>query len=202
MGWTVHFNCNLKSMIRDRIRPWENTKVEGYDRVTGETLKHCFRGAVTHSGRLWSVREVKWWRNGEVVNTVRYIALDLLVYSRQDEGWAYKDIDESCGPYEIDCPLSYLEMTPQPESECAGPWREKVRAYHADRQRRNTLYKRVKVGDNITLRGGIRPHDGRVVELRKMKRGHRIVMSSGGAHFFIRPRDIETVETADAYCAG
>lgn len=46
---------------------------------------------------------------------------------------AIKSMDETCGPYYFDCPLSFLERADPPVGPYAGPWRDKVREFHANR---------------------------------------------------------------------
>lgn len=66
----------------------------------------------------------------------RFVLL-VLVQSGHD-GWSYKDIAESMGPAEVDCPLRLLDLTePGDGSKHATEWRAKVRAVHAEQQRRN-----------------------------------------------------------------
>lgn len=65
-----------------------------------------------------------------------FIGLDLMAGSgRSREGWGYKDLDESVGPCEVNCPISYLAQASDPVGY-AVEWREKVRAYHAARRSR------------------------------------------------------------------
>ena len=36
-----------------------------------------------------------------------------------EHGYAYKDMDETCGPVDIDCPLRLLDVTDEPTEEYA-----------------------------------------------------------------------------------
>jgi hypothetical protein len=54
----------------------------------------------------------------------------------QPTEWGYKGLDESALPCEVNCPLSLLNATNAPPNEHAIEWREKVRAYHAERKAR------------------------------------------------------------------
>lgn len=50
-------------------------------------------------------------------------------YTGMDKDWwGYKDVHETAGPYEISCPVSYLEMCTAPESQWAYEWRQRVYA--------------------------------------------------------------------------
>lgn len=103
-----------------------------------KTLKHCFKG-----NNMWAVQEYT-RPTGEVV---RFICLYLLRGSNNSrDGWGYKDISEGAGPVELSCPVSYLDMVPDPGGY-ATEWRQRVRAYAAKSSR--TLEK----GQKFTLYG-------------------------------------------------
>lgn len=59
--------------------------------------------------------------------------------------WGYKDIEESMGPCEVNCPLSYLDMAPEPDGEYGRNWRERVRAFQAKRGMKLSIGLRVKL---------------------------------------------------------
>jgi hypothetical protein len=63
--------------------------------------------------------------------------------------WGYKDMDESMGPYEYDCPLALLDKLGPPPNEWAANWREKVRAFHARRAAGADIVKTAKKGDKV-----------------------------------------------------
>lgn len=64
-----------------------------------------------------------------------FIGLDMIKGgTRRDPGWGYKDLDESCGPCEVNCPLSYLDKV-SPATGHAVAWRERVRAHHEARRK-------------------------------------------------------------------
>lgn len=74
-----------------------------------------------------------WYLARERATGQHWIGLDLMQSGRA-EGWGYKDMDESVGPNAIDCPLAYLAAPHAEPLGFAAQWRERVRAYHADRQ--------------------------------------------------------------------
>lgn len=139
MGWS--FRCDpqsKKSLIEERIRTQSNS-----DGTTWTVLAHSIRG-----NSLWKVVEVT--KPGE--ESKRYIALDLLgTGGQRGGGWGYKDIDESMGPCETSCPLSYLAMVPDPGGYATG-WREKVRAYHARRGQKLELGQQIKLTNGETYK--------------------------------------------------
>lgn len=79
-----------------------------------------------------------WYLVRERATGLHWVGLDLLQSGRGD-GWGYKDLDESVGPCAVDCPLAYLAAPHADRHGWALQWRERVRAYHADRQARPAL---------------------------------------------------------------
>jgi hypothetical protein len=49
---------------------------------------------------------------------------------KSDYNFSYKDMDETVGPYECECPLRILNLLTPTTSEYALQWRERVRMYH------------------------------------------------------------------------
>ena len=61
------------------------------------------------------------------------IGLDLMQGGpRSDPGWGYKDLDESAGPNEVNCPITYLKLASAPTGY-AIEWRKKVLEHHAQK---------------------------------------------------------------------
>ena len=129
MGWLFRCGSTRKELIEERIKGWERTNPD--DLVIKSTcLAHCYRGG-SFSGVLWSVWERTFTKDGhEVEPTQRWIQCDLLRHSKHDEGWGYKDMEESCGPYYFSCPLKYLRMVPIEEYGGNASWREQVVLHH------------------------------------------------------------------------
>jgi len=135
MGWTYPHGVNRKELIAQRVKGWERETETML--VKSVCLKHCFRGGV-FSGVLWCVWERTFQLDGkEVQPTERWIQCDLL---RCDQGsWAYKDMEESMGPYYYSCPLGYLELVPLEQFGGNAEWRKEVVEHHQRRaeKRRN-----------------------------------------------------------------
>ena len=128
MGWLFKPGSIRRELIAERTKGWEQASDEML--VESKCLAHCFRGG-RFSGVLWSVWERTFTKDGlEVEPKQRWIQCDLLKYSRFDDGWGYKDMDESMHPYFYSCPLGYLEMVPVAEFGGNEEWREGVRSYH------------------------------------------------------------------------
>ncbi len=132
MGWLFTRGSTRKELITEQTKNWT---ANGPDDTTVNTtcLAHCYRGG-RFSGVLWSVWERTFVRNGEAVQpTERWITCNLL-RCRKDDGWGYKDLDESMHPFYYSCPLRYLNLVPIEVHGGCKEWREGVRRYHA-RQR-------------------------------------------------------------------
>ena len=76
-----------------------------------------------------------WYLARDRETGLHWIGLDLMQSGRGD-GWGYKDMDESCGPTAVDCPLAYLAASHAEPEGFAATWRERVRSYHAARRSR------------------------------------------------------------------
>ena len=80
--------------------------------------------------RLWFLAQT---RSGEQPGR-KWIGLTL-IDSRRGEV-AVKCLDETVGPCYYDCPLAFLAQADAAGGPYAGPWREQVRAFHANRSAR------------------------------------------------------------------
>jgi len=138
MGWT-YYETTRKSMIDDLTRSWGNALPTG-GRVETTTIAKCFRGNIRFSGRLWAVhQQVTTDAGGKVLFCHRFLMLYLM--RCHTRAWGYKDISEGCGPYEVDCPKSYLELT-RHSPDLNKEWRESVEAFHARRRAKREEAKR------------------------------------------------------------
>jgi len=102
-------------------------------------------------------------------NTERFIGCSILG-SDPGCGWGSKDMEESMGPCYYSCPLSYLDIVPDPGGY-ATAWREQVREYW---QKRRSARAKVKVGDTILLGegfsvGGVMRPSMKIVSLKPMR---------------------------------
>ena len=127
MGWLFTPGSTRRGLIAERIDGWERTNDDSTV-ITSKCLAHCYRGG-SFAGVLWSVWERSFDRNGEQAEpTQRWIMCDLLRYER--DGWGFKDIEESMGPFYYSCPQKYLGMVPLDEFGGNAEWREQVVSYH------------------------------------------------------------------------
>ncbi|ATA53135.1 hypothetical protein CKY39_07865 [Variovorax boronicumulans] len=96
--------------------------------------------------RLWFLAQT---RTGERAGR-KWIGLTLIDCRKGEV--AVKGMDESCGPCYYDCPMAFIAQADAPTGSYAGPWREKVRAFHASRSARRMAIRpgvRVSYGAHV-----------------------------------------------------
>jgi hypothetical protein len=175
MGWTVTHEKKLKPFIEDLVREYHTVTPDGNGEQRYRVcLAHSYAMASPGEGTLYAVWEVwkTYLKTGATVpieiagSKKRFIAIYLCKFyggRGRADGWGYKDMDESCGPNEVHCPLSFLQLAPDPApGNCGGcgkcgtcwsrSWRDKVRSYHADAEMKRRTLAGLKVGDKVWLR--------------------------------------------------
>lgn len=75
--------------------------------------------------------------------------------ARDGHIFAYKDMDESCGPHESQCPARILDLLTEPANDYAREWRARCRA-----RLRLTSRKLPKTGDRLIFPEPVRFTDG------------------------------------------
>lgn len=118
MGWLFTWNDTKEELLERRLRA-PSRFVEGCE------LLHS---SVVGNNHWYLLKD----KTGRVS-----IGLDKMAAGGKNEGWGYKDMDETCGPVEVNCPLSFLDKASEPTGY-AIEWREKVRQYHAKRKAKKT----------------------------------------------------------------
>ena len=137
MGWLFSPSWPNKETMRRHLTAENGIK----------TLKSCWKG-----NNLWAVQEYEYKEGPDAGKVVRFVALYMCRFGKGEGG--YKDVDESMGPYQTNCPISYIEMVEAHEQEhgygprsYAAEWRESVRAAIAKANRK------LQVGMKIKLYG-------------------------------------------------
>lgn len=144
MGWLFQPGSTRREFIKERTQGWQRASNQML--VKSSCLAHCFRGG-RFSGVLWSVWEQTLNGDGQEVEPKRrWIQCDLLQYSKSNEGWGYKDMEESMHPYFYSCPLGYLNMVPVEQFGGSEEWRDGVRSYH-QRAKEKRAAKRLQQAD-------------------------------------------------------
>jgi len=196
MGWLFSQGQTKDELVNRRVKNWENDsedKEGNKFHAAGKCIAHTLRG-----NNLWTVWEITKTPIGEnvIVESFRYIGLDLLSNDR-GYGWGYKDLCESDGPGDVNCPLSYLKMVPVPDSQYAAPWREKVKAYHAEKAQKTKKREKIAVGSHLVLIDGLTVNGMPLKEVTVVAvEPRRIIGSFMGRPVKIAPRYIKEVVAA------
>ena len=112
MGWLFHTtDYGRKAFIEERTRNEENAKTKWECLAFSDKKKH-----------LWKVIRKT---DKETNESITFIALDMISKER-NSGWGYKDLDESCGFCQMDCPKKFLAMTNAPRNNYATEWYAKM----------------------------------------------------------------------------
>ncbi len=110
------------------------------------------------------------WYLAKHSSGVTFIGLDLMKGgTKESPGWGYKSMDESCGPNEVNCPISYLaKADPATPGSYADSWRKSVEAYHQAKRVKTKLTEGMQVcysGLNYELKANLGRKGWRVCEL-------------------------------------
>lgn len=110
MGWTFSREWNTKEKMVEYLQ-------KGY--------KDASEFRLTYEGDQWVLWTVLHFKGNSL------IVCDLIEPSRN--GWGYKTMDESMGPYYYSCPARFLELT-DGSPYANHQWRLEVLKYHAVRK--------------------------------------------------------------------
>lgn len=118
MGWLFSYDTSEKrpQLLARLRRPERFAPDNELLRSSAIGNNHWYLAKHIPTGRIW-------------------IGLDLMKGGGRTEGWGYKDLDESMGPCEVNCPITYLDLASEPEGY-AIEWRQRVRAHHAAKKAR------------------------------------------------------------------
>jgi hypothetical protein len=144
MGWDICPNSTRKEIIADCTKDWENTTSSGV-KVTQKCLAKQFKGA-SYRGTVYAVMEQTHSKDGVVIKQERHIFVALLEYYRENRGWGYKSMEETCGPCVDGCPKKYFDMVPCPDHPWARAWRLKCNLRRDLKAKWKELNKAYKLG--------------------------------------------------------
>lgn len=153
MGWTYYHKDHGRTAadeVRDHLT-WESD-ISSYRALDVAVVKlRTAYAAVEQITKATGERKV-------------WAAVFLLGYAPNDEyNFGYKDMDESMGPCECDCPERILNLlTDPPLNEWAAQWRERCRANLAKRQATRGL---VKTGHTYELARSLSMRDGATLSI-------------------------------------
>lgn len=115
---------------------------------------------------------------------------------KEDYNFAYKEVEESLGPCEIDCPASILKLLTPIDSEYANEWRNKcwenIREKQEKKKNPNSL-KNLPIGAVIEMNPW--KEDGNTLKLEKIDypRYKSPIWYCRETGFKYQPKDIESV---------
>jgi len=103
--------------------------------------------------------------------------------------FGYKDMDESMGPFEAECPTAILDLLTDTMSDYADAWRARCRAYHEA----HTAKPKLRNGDTIVFAEPVRFSDGSThrhmlvrIDPNNPRRKYYQAQGAGGAHGYYR----------------
>ena len=177
MGWTEYHATHYKNGKVDRKAECDAYFMEGLNRGHFNVLKSAMVGSTYYA----AVSPLK--RGGAKDETGNYIYIDIPENERTVFGvvfltssnmkdyynFAYKDMDESCGPYKYDCPKSILDLLTPTENEYANEWRKTCYENIAKKKNPNALSK-LPVGTVIKV---IMPFDTKYFRAGQEVRLHK-----------------------------
>lgn len=155
MGWTeYHASCYRNKKI-DRKAECDalfNDDMVLDHKVIGkfEVLKSSMVGSTYYA----AVKKTKFATETEPEKSCVFAAVCLTSTNMKDYyNFAYKDMDETCGPYNYDCPKGILDLLTPTDNEFAKNWREKCYEKLKSKQDKNSLSK-LPVGSVIKFQDG------------------------------------------------
>lgn len=161
MGWTSYHATHYKNGKVDRKAECDamfNSDAVSWNedhKVIGryEVLKSSMIGSTYYAAVKKTI-----FATEEKPENINVFAMVCLTNTDAEDhfNFAYKDMDESCGPYKYDCPKGILDLLTPTESEFANEWRNRCRENLEKKKDKNSLSK-LPIGSEIkfTL------HDGR-----------------------------------------
>lgn len=163
------------------------TSIVGTPKTQIEMLRRQYTSANTDSSWIYEFMDIKATHYGRRI----WVALKnkhsgkssilLYILEKRETEWWYKDIDESMGILQLDCPMELINKTTGDGTPYSTEWREKIKKNNALKR----LNKNVEVGEIITVYG----NEYRLT--KKIKRSWKGVRLTTGVEYNIRPSQIK-----------
>ncbi len=166
MGWTYTNKpsyISAKEYIEKNCLTW-TSDTHDY-RVLDGGVKNfrTYYGAVEKVNKATGAREV-------------FAVIFMLNFCKDYHNFGYKDMDESCGPYQAECPERILKLLTPTTSQYAQQWRDACWANINKKAVAKTTKETIKVGTAIELYG-----KSYVVNMLLGRRGFQVINSAGRA---------------------
>lgn len=129
MGWTSYHATHYKKGEIDRkaecdalfntdMVSWDNNNVIG----KFEVLKSCIVGSTYYA----AIKRTKFATETEPEDSIVFAAVVLTSINNKDYyNFSYKDMDETVGPYQYNCPKTILDLLSPTDNKYANEWRAK-----------------------------------------------------------------------------
>ena len=190
MGWLFGWDSRkaLISHLLDNFGSWSGTNETTGVTSSHKMIAHCFKG-----NNMWFVIETTHTKDG-TSDTHRWIGLNLMQRGGHPAEWGYKDISEEMGPCECNCPLAYLELAPLSEhNQDRYGWRNKVRAYWAQREKGRELAAKLVRGQEFISGYGNRYYF--IEHGHYSQKGYVIGENAAGHRYRIKNEEVRVDET-------
>lgn len=140
MGWTSKHAQFYKNGKVDRKAECDALFGEGYEVIKSAMVGSTYYAAIRTTRRLARDENGKMMTDENGHGIYEDISLfeqpvwaaifltSTKVYDDPYFNFSYKDLDETMGPCECDCPVSILDLLTEPYNKWASDWREKCRA--------------------------------------------------------------------------
>ena len=144
MGWTSYHATHYKNGKVDRKAECDAYFMEGLNAGYYDVLKSAMVGSTYYA----AVKPLQKYNDkNEIVNIPEeeqyvFAAIFLTSIDMKDYwNFSYKDMDETMGPYNYDCPKGILDLLTSTESEYAKEWRKQCYENIARKKNPNALNK-------------------------------------------------------------
>lgn len=155
MGWTEYHAQYYKNGRIDRKKEMDSGFSDGYEVVKSTMVGSTYYGAIRYKGEVF--------------------ACVALTGTRDREWWfAYKDMDETEGPYCYDCPKSILDLLTPTDNKWAKEWRRKCRERIAEKKE----FEHLPIGTMIVTPWG--NSDGELILTKYYEKGRTAWQNSQG----------------------
>lgn len=128
MGWTSYHAYPYKGKINRKYecdKLWTQTEHDGYPEL--KVLKSTMKGSTYYAA---------------VQNVTKGVTFGVVVLtnvnSKDYYNFCYKEMDESCGPCQSECPDSILKLLSPTDSEYALEWRKRCEKNNAKKRAKQT----------------------------------------------------------------
>lgn len=156
MGWTEMRATHYKNGKVDRKAECDAYFMESLNRGFYDVLKSSMVGSTYYAAVKPLKKSGGKDENGEYIyvdipkNEQRVFAAVFLTSTNSKDyyNFAYKDMDESYGPCQCDCPKGILDLLTPTENEFANAWRTKCYENLGKKQDKNSLSK-LPIGSEI-----------------------------------------------------